>query len=116
MHKTKHLHLGENDTKEEGDLLASLMEHLRYSPDLSIHDGTIYHSSLYIKERVSEIIKYDGSKFGNLQYFILNPHHAVIVKVFEPSESTILERVGHSCRQVLEDYKEEKNLSMYVIR
>ena len=72
------------------------------------HNGTIYHSSLYIKgegKRNNQVCYFrkDNLKFGKLQYFVLNPYPAAIVKVFEPSGSTILERAGNSCRQVLED-------------
>lgn len=82
-------------------------------------NGTIFTSSLYVKgegKRNNQMcfFRIDGHKFGRLQYFILNPHPAAIVKVFEPSGSTILERAGYSCRQVLEDYKEVNFLSMFV--
>ena len=74
--------------------LASLMEHLQYSPDFTMMEP--YHSSLYIKGEGKQnnqvcYFRIDGCKFGNLQYFILNLHPAAIVKVLEPSESTILE-------------------------
>lgn len=83
------------------------------------HNGTIYHSASYFKgqgKRNNQICYFssEGRKFGEIQFFTLNPNPAAVIKVFEPSGSTILQRAGNPCRPILEDYKEIDFLSTFV--
>ncbi len=61
-----------------------------------------------------ERVNIDGQKFGQLQYFTLNPQPAAIIKIFEPTGATLLGRAGHSCRPALQIHKRLNCLSMFV--
>jgi len=83
------------------------------------HNGTTYHSASYFKgmgKRNNQVCYFnnDGRKFGQIQFFTLDPEPAAVVKVFEPTGSTILERAGHSCRPILEEYKNVDFLSTFI--
>ena len=53
-------------------------------------------------------------KFGLIQTFALNPNPVAIVKVFEHSNSSLMKRLGPSCRDVLEEYKEIDFISTFI--
>lgn len=53
-------------------------------------------------------------KFGQIQLFALTPDPVAIVKVFQHTESTLLEQSGHPCRRVLDEYKCINLLSSFV--
>ena len=58
------------------------------------------------------------SKNGHLKHlfqtFALNPNPVAIVKVFEHSNSSLMKRLGPSCRDVLEEYKEIDFISTFI--
>ena len=49
-----------------------------------------------------------------LALFVLTPDPVAIIKVFEPSESTYLQRASHPSRRILEKYRDVDILSMFV--
>ena len=53
-------------------------------------------------------------KFGQIELFALTPDPVAIVKVFQSTETILLEKAGHPCRQVLEEYKHINLLSSFV--
>ena len=60
------------------------------------HNGTTYHSASYFKgkgKRNNQVCYFnnEGCKFGQIQFFTLDPEPAAVVKVFEPTGTTILE-------------------------
>ena len=85
------------------------------------HNGTTYHSASYFKgkgKRNNQVCYFnmEGRKFGDIQFFTLIPDvdPVAVIKVFEPSDSTILKRAGHPCRLILEQYKDIDFLSTFV--
>ena len=84
------------------------------------HNGTLYFSTSYVKGRgkrnnqVCQFSKEGQCKFGLIQTFALNPNPVAIVKVFEHSNSSLMKRLGPSCRDVLEEYKEIDFISTFI--
>lgn len=55
-----------------------------------------------------------GCQFGEIQFFALTPIPVAIVRVFEHSDSTILQRAGEPCHSILSEYKEIDLLDAFI--
>lgn len=86
----------------------------------AFHHGTLYHCATYFKsegKRNNQVCHFKserGCSFGQIQLFALTPDPMAIMKVFEHSDSTFLQRAGHPCRQTLAEYRDIDFLSAFV--
>ena len=84
------------------------------------HNGTLYHSTSYLKglgkrnDQVYHFITDGGCQFGEIQSFALTPIPVAIVRVFEHSDSTILQRAGEPRHSILSEYKERDFLDAFI--
>ena len=109
-------------------LPATMCELLEVAPSSQVqtftrafHNGLRYHSTEYIKgakiKRNGQICHFSSNgqcKFGQIQLFALTPDPVAIVKVFQHTESTLLEQSGHPCCRILDEYKCINLLSSFV--